>query len=113
VKRKFEGVAGLELLNGMARQLCRDAGVDLSHGGRYEHIEQFQNYLTERYFTGDMAFGRPRLNWSLFTLATSGIFAFFLARQPQGVLLDRFPPFKPCANEFSLPFSYTKTLARP
>jgi hypothetical protein len=25
---------------------------------------------------------------SLFTLATSGIFPFFLARQPQGVLLD-------------------------
>jgi hypothetical protein len=50
---------------------------------------------------------------SLFTLTTSGIFAFFLARQPQGVLLDRFPPFKPCANEFFLPFSYTKTLARP
>jgi hypothetical protein len=62
---------GLELLNGMARQLYRDAGVDLSH----EHIEQFQNYLTEytivvyssrsgteRYFTGDMASGRPRLN---------------------------------------------------
>jgi hypothetical protein len=38
---------------------------------------------------------------------------FFLARQPRGVLLDRFPPFKPCANEFSLPFSYTKRLARP
>jgi hypothetical protein len=38
---------------------------------------------------------------------------FFLARQPQGVLLHRFPPLKPCANEFSLPFSYTKTLARP
>jgi hypothetical protein len=51
--------------------------------------------------------------WSLFTLTTSGIFAFFLARQPQVVLLDRFPPFKPCANEFSLPFSNTKTLARP
>jgi hypothetical protein len=50
---------------------------------------------------------------SLFTLTTSGIFPFFLARQPQGVLLDRFPPLKPCANEFSLPFSYTKTLARP
>jgi hypothetical protein len=75
VKRKFEGVAGLELLSGMARQLCRDAGVDLSHGGRYEHIARFQNYLTEytivvysnrsgaeRYFTGDMASGRPRLN---------------------------------------------------
>jgi hypothetical protein len=40
-------------------------------------------------------------------------FRVFLARQLQGVLLDRFPPFKPCANEFSLPFSYTKTLARP
>jgi hypothetical protein len=51
--------------------------------------------------------------WSLFTLTTSGIFQFFLARQPQGVLLHRFPPLKPCANEFSLPFSYTKTLARP
>jgi hypothetical protein len=50
---------------------------------------------------------------SLFTLTTSGFFAFFLARQPQGVLLHRFPPLKPCANEFSLPFSYTKTLARP
>jgi hypothetical protein len=37
----------IKLLNGMARQLCRDAGVDLSHGERYEHIEQFQNYLTE------------------------------------------------------------------
>jgi hypothetical protein len=37
---------------------------------------------------------------SLFTLTTSGIFAFFLARQPQGVLLDRVPPFKPCANAF-------------
>jgi hypothetical protein len=54
-----------------------------------------------------------KIPWSLFTLTTSGIFAFFLARQPQGVLLDRFPPFKPCANEFSLPFSYIKTLARP
>jgi hypothetical protein len=51
--------------------------------------------------------------WSLFTLATSGIFLFFLATQPQGVLLHRFPPLKPCANAFSLPFSYTKTLARP
>jgi hypothetical protein len=51
--------------------------------------------------------------WPLFTSITSGIFAFFLARQPQGVLLDRFPPLKPCVNEFSLPFSYTKTLARP
>jgi hypothetical protein len=30
--------------------------------------------------------------WSLFTLATSGIFPFFLAGQPQGVLLHRFPP---------------------
>jgi hypothetical protein len=54
-----------------------------------------------------------KIPWSLFTLTTSGILAFFLARQPQGVLLDRFPPFKPCANEFSLPFSYIKTLARP
>jgi hypothetical protein len=75
VKRKFGGVVGLKLLNGMARQLYHDAEVDLSHGGRYEHIEQFQNYLTEytivvyssrsgteRYFTGDMASGRPRLN---------------------------------------------------
>jgi hypothetical protein len=35
----------------------------------------------------------------LFTLTTSGIFAFFLARQPQDVLLHRFPPVKPCANE--------------
>jgi hypothetical protein len=26
-------------------------------------------------------------------------FRFFLARHPQGVL-DRFPPFKPCANAF-------------
>jgi hypothetical protein len=50
--------------------------------------------------------GEAQKNRSLFTLTTSGIFAFFLARQPQGVLLDRFPPFKPCANEFSLPFSY-------
>jgi hypothetical protein len=49
---------------------------------------------------------------SLFTLTTSRIFPFFLSRQPQGVLLHRFPPLKPCANEFSLPFSYTKTLAR-
>jgi hypothetical protein len=32
-------------------------------------------------------------------LTTSGIFAFFLARQPQDVLLHRFPPVKPCANE--------------
>jgi hypothetical protein len=40
-------------------------------------------------------------------------FPVFLGRQPQGVLLDRFPPFKPCANEFSLSFSYIKTLARP
>jgi hypothetical protein len=24
---------------------------------------------------------------------------FFLARQPQGVFLHRFPPLKPCANE--------------
>jgi hypothetical protein len=38
--------------------------------------------------------------WQLFTLTTSGIFAFFLARQPQGVFLDRVPPFKPCANAF-------------
>jgi hypothetical protein len=36
----------------------------------------------------------------LFTLTTSGIFAFFLAKQPQGVLLDHVPPFKPCANAF-------------
>jgi hypothetical protein len=36
----------------------------------------------------------------LFTLTTSGMFAFFLARQPQSVLLDRFPPFEPCANAF-------------
>jgi hypothetical protein len=36
----------------------------------------------------------------LFTLTTSGMFAFFLARQPQGVFLDRFPPLKPCANAF-------------
>jgi hypothetical protein len=49
----------------------------------------------------------------LFTLATSGVFQFFLAGRPQSVLLHRFPPLKPCANEFSLPFSYTKTLARP
>jgi hypothetical protein len=35
----------------------------------------------------------------VFTLTTSGIFAFFLARQPQSVL-DRFPPLKPCANAF-------------
>jgi hypothetical protein len=27
-------------------------------------------------------------------------FAFFLAKQPQGVLLDHVPPFKPCANAF-------------
>jgi hypothetical protein len=40
------------------------------------------------------------------TLPTCGIFAFFLARQPQGVLLHRSPPLKPCANEFSLLFSY-------
>jgi hypothetical protein len=40
----------------------------------------------------------------LFILTTSGIFAFFLARQPQDVLLHRFPPVKPCANEnFSYP----------
>jgi hypothetical protein len=52
---------------------------------------------------------RPTNLWSLFTLATSGIFPFFLARQPQGVL-HRFPPLKPCANKFSLPFCYTKTL---
>jgi hypothetical protein len=51
--------------------------------------------------------------WSLFTFAASGIFPFFLAGQPRGVLLHRFPPLKPCANEFSLPFSYIKTLARP
>jgi hypothetical protein len=35
----------------------------------------------------------------LFTLTTSGIFAFFLAKQPQDVLLHRFPLVKPCANE--------------
>jgi hypothetical protein len=57
--------------------------------------------------------GEAQKNRSLFNLTTSGIFALFLARQPQGVLLDRFPAFKPCANEVSLPFSYTKTLARP
>jgi hypothetical protein len=50
--------------------------------------------------------------WSLFTLTTSGIFPFPPARQPQGPLPHRPPPLKPCANEFSLPFSYTKTLAR-
>jgi hypothetical protein len=43
----------------------------------------------------------------------AGIFPFLVPRQPQGVLLHRFPPLKPCANEFSLRFSYTKTLARP
>jgi hypothetical protein len=40
-------------------------------------------------------------------------FRVFSGRQPEGALLDRFPPFKPCANEFSLPFSYAKTLTRP
>jgi hypothetical protein len=62
-------------LTQIACQLCQNAGVDLSHGGRYEHVELFQNYFTEytivvyssrsgttRYFTGDMASGRPRLN---------------------------------------------------
>jgi hypothetical protein len=29
-------------------------------------------------------------------------FRVFLARQPQGVLLDRVPPFKPCGNAFFL-----------
>jgi hypothetical protein len=28
------------------------------------------------------------------------MFVFFLAKHPQGVPLDRFPPFKPCANAF-------------
>jgi hypothetical protein len=54
---------------------------------------------------------------SLFTLTTSGIFPFFLARQPQGVLLDRFPPLKPCANEnFPYPLDILRlgaTLTRP
>jgi hypothetical protein len=49
----------------------------------------------------------------MFTLTTSGIFAFFLARQPQNVLLHRFSPVKPCANEnFPYPLvnnGYTKT----
>jgi hypothetical protein len=36
------------------------------------------------------------------------IFAFSLARQPQDVLLHRFPPVKPCANE-NFPYP-TKTL---
>jgi hypothetical protein len=36
----------------------------------------------------------------MFTLTTSGIVVFFLARQSQGVLLDRVPPFKPSANAF-------------
>jgi hypothetical protein len=53
----------------------------------------------------------------LFTLTTSGIFAFFLARQPQDVLLHRFPPDKPCANEnFPYPLVILRlgaTLTRP
>jgi hypothetical protein len=32
-------------------------------------------------------------------VCVDAFFAFFLARHPQGVLLDRVPPFKPCANE--------------
>jgi hypothetical protein len=56
-------------------------------------------------------------NWSLFTLTSSGIFPFFLARQPQGVLLHRFPPVKPCANEnFPYPLVILRlgaTLTRP
>jgi hypothetical protein len=54
---------------------------------------------------------------SLFTLTTSGIFPFFLARQPQGVLLHRYPPLKPCANEnFPYPLVILRlgaTLTRP
>jgi hypothetical protein len=50
-------------------------------------------------------------------LTTSGIFAFFLARQPQDVLLHRFPPVKPCANEhFPYPLVILRlgaTLTRP
>jgi hypothetical protein len=34
----------------------------------------------------------------------------FFANPAQGVLLHRFPPLKPCANEFSLPFSYLYVL---
>jgi hypothetical protein len=53
----------------------------------------------------------------LFTLTTSGIFAFFLARQPQDVLLHRFPPVKPCASEnFPNPLVIVRlgaTLTRP
>jgi hypothetical protein len=52
----------------------------------------------------------------LFTLTASGIFAFFLARQPQDVL-HRFPPVKPCANEnFPYPLVILRlgaTLTRP
>jgi hypothetical protein len=54
---------------------------------------------------------------SLFTLTTSGIFPFFLARQRQGILLHRFPPLKPCANEnFPYPLVLLRlgaTLTRP
>jgi hypothetical protein len=51
--------------------------------------------------------------WSLFTLPTCGIFAFFLARQPQGVLLHGFPPLKPCANESLVILDIDATLTRP
>jgi hypothetical protein len=70
VKRKFSGVRGRELWSQGARAFDSNG-----HGGRYEHVELFQNYFTEytivvyssrsgttRYFTGDMASSRPRLN---------------------------------------------------
>jgi hypothetical protein len=64
--------------------------------------------------------GNLNLNFKLghyITLTTSGIFAFFLARQPQDVLLHRFPSVKPCANEnFPYPLVILRlgaTLTRP
>jgi hypothetical protein len=63
-------VRGRELLTQMARELCQNTGVDLSHGGRYEHVELFQNYLPEYTIVVvlaprdilPVASGRPRLN---------------------------------------------------
>jgi hypothetical protein len=112
VKLKFSGVRGRELLTQMARELCQNAGVDLSHGGRYEHVELFQNYLTEytivvyssrsgttRYFTGDMASGRPRFefNYGKFPLQchiqfNRSFFSFLFLRMVQPALLRQEAP---------------------
>ena len=73
--KKFNGRRGQNLLNDMAIDLCRRANVDLTHGGHYNHIVEFQNSLGEYtivvynkrdgssvYFEGIRAHGKKCLN---------------------------------------------------